>query len=510
MLWAVPYYSSLTFVDYVVPICYTRARWLDFLPPVHVNWLETDVFDLTAEELYGAFCELQKMYKKGRPIRDFRKKEELLVTWLRKRGFDIDEETFEMVRFTESRSQLRITERGEASSSRRRYLDDFPSTWKKWTKSDVQDEDREILRSLLEELYEQKIHNDDWRQTVNIIVEELEDQGWLWDEETMELEKTKKSGRKHLTDYAQSDKDKRKVRSDREVSQRSRSRATDSGRSERRERRTSQSREHHTYRETTAVVRKQKQSAQDRSGKAQAANMTVHVHLPDGYSGGGTLEQTTTTRETVRGKGKNRQPERVEEKSDSEDRNERRKSKKSKELESKKGKGKGKNRKQASEEEETPEEASEEEEDSRSEESEHRGKGKNKKAKDGKSDKGRGRSRKQDSSDERDHKSDSKAKKSAKGTNSKGKARAENISEEEPEEAEEEEDSNPQPESSASEHTIPSRGKLLKNAPHNFESDYASGSDEERTIMRTTTVTRKSVRSGGGSMKDYGSGYYRG
>jgi hypothetical protein len=96
------------------------------------------------------------------------------------------------IRFTESRSQLQITERSEASSSERRYLNDFPALWKKWNKSDVRDQDKDVLQSLLEELYERSNHNDGWQQSVDIIVKELEDQGWLWDEETKELGEIKR------------------------------------------------------------------------------------------------------------------------------------------------------------------------------------------------------------------------------------------------------------------------------------------------------------------------------
>jgi hypothetical protein len=183
------------------------------------------------------------------------------------------------IRFTESRSQLQITERSEASSSERRYLNDFPALWKKWNKSDVRDQDKDVLQSLLEELYERSNHNDGWQQSVDIIVKELEDQGWLWDEETKELGEIKR-GRKYLTDYAQSDRGKRKDRTDRDESRRSRFIATDSGRSERRERGTSRSREHRTYRETTTVVRKKEQPTQKKPTNAQASGTTIHVHLP--------------------------------------------------------------------------------------------------------------------------------------------------------------------------------------------------------------------------------------
>jgi len=54
---------------------------------------------LVSEQLYGAFCELQTKHKRGKPIRGIKQKEELLITWLRKRGYDVDEKTSKMVRF---------------------------------------------------------------------------------------------------------------------------------------------------------------------------------------------------------------------------------------------------------------------------------------------------------------------------------------------------------------------------------------------------------------------------
>jgi hypothetical protein len=65
MLGSVPYYPSYAFIDYAVPVCYTRARWLDYFPPVYENWLEVDMNDLDSEELYGAFCELHEMKRRG-------------------------------------------------------------------------------------------------------------------------------------------------------------------------------------------------------------------------------------------------------------------------------------------------------------------------------------------------------------------------------------------------------------------------------------------------------------
>ncbi|KAF3054165.1 hypothetical protein E8E11_011965 [Didymella keratinophila] len=391
MFWPgpVPYYSSFAYIDYVVPavpVYYSRARWLEFLPPVFENWLDMD-------------------------------------------------------------SQLRITKRLEASRSRRRYLDDFPALWKKWSKSDIQNEDKKLPQSLLEELYERSDHNDDWRQTVDIIIEELEDQSWLWYEETKELEMIKK-GRKHLTDYAQSYRD--------------------------------------NCSKTTTVIRKKEQPpVREKPANAHAS-----------------VEQTTTTTKTVKGKSTSRRPDPIEEKSEFEGSDHKTKSKKGKRSKSKTGKSRTKKQESSS---------SSEQEESESEESDHRNKSKNTKP-------GKGSKSNKDKSKSKKSASDKRADKGLKGekdTRGKGKSRKQEKSEEE---EQEDSDSEPEfatsePDSDVSEHTVPARGKLIRNGAHDkvagFNNDYASSSDFEGLVMSTETVTKKTVTSGASGRKNYGSGYYK-
>lgn len=71
-MWPIPVYCVVPVVDFVIPICHRRARWLDYLPHVWVQWYADDVRNLKPEILHDVFCELQRMKGKGRSIPEFR------------------------------------------------------------------------------------------------------------------------------------------------------------------------------------------------------------------------------------------------------------------------------------------------------------------------------------------------------------------------------------------------------------------------------------------------------
>ena len=73
---------------------------------------------------------------------------------------------------------------------RRSYLEHFPPTRRHWTVKDVEGIDHDILHGALEELVELRedgMHEFGWKQSANMITQELWRQGWGLDDQTLEL-----------------------------------------------------------------------------------------------------------------------------------------------------------------------------------------------------------------------------------------------------------------------------------------------------------------------------------